>query len=395
MTPTPDAAVFHARLKLNLVNGLGPILTQRLEESLGSAEAICDASVQQLSGVQGIGRKKAEMIRRSLDETDVDRELALIAEFGVNVVSIHDEAYPALLRHIIDPPPLLYVRGTLERTDALGLAIVGSRRCTAYGREQADRMAALGSQAGLTIISGGAYGIDAAAHRATLRVQGRTIAVVGCGLARCYPADHAELFTQIADSGAVVSEFPMTTPPIADNFPRRNRIISGLSLGVLVIEAAQRSGALITARLAAEEHHREVMALPGRVDSAASVGCHKILREGWASLVTSPADVLDALGEAGQTLKAAMTESRGSDASEGTAKEKDHAATEKSSSDCENLPTDTRKVLDAIPCEPLSIDEVCRATGLGVPAVQGHLTQLQLTGHIERLPANQVRRRRG
>jgi DNA processing protein len=200
------------------------------------------------------------------------------------------------------------VRGRFEPGDRLSVAVVGSRKCTAYGRDQAGRLSALLSQAGLTIVSGGAMGIDGEAHRAALRVNGRTVVIAGCGLSQHYPTDHELLFNKIVESGAgvLVSEFPMDTPPSAGNFPRRNRIISGMSLGVLVIEAALRSGALITARLAAEEHHREVMALPGRVDSPASAGCHKAIREGWAALVTNHADVLTQLDASSQLVRGTL-----------------------------------------------------------------------------------------
>jgi len=270
----------------------------------------------------------------------------------------------------------------LERRDSLGLAMVGARRCTAYGREQAERLAGLCAQSGLTIISGGARGIDSAAHRAAMRVHGRTLAVLGSGLANPYPKENAELFDQIAaEHGAVISELPMNAAPIAENFPRRNRIISGLSLGVLVVEAANRSGALITARLASEEHHREVLALPGRVDSTASAGCHRIIREGWATLVTNAADILDALGEAGQTLKAAMLET-----------ENEHSSDDPTPAT--NLPAEQKTLFDALDSEPVTMDQLCSRSGLSIAQVQAQLTPLQLAGHIERLPGNRVRRRR-
>jgi len=374
--------VTEARVRLAMVSGLGPKLTRRLEEAFDSPIDICDASIRELQQVEGIGRKKADLIRRGLDEADLEHELHLIESQNVKLIAYEDDDYPALLRHIIDPPPLLYVRGELERRDGLALAIVGSRKCTHYGREQADRMASLCSQAGLTIVSGGAAGIDTAAHRAALRVKGRTIVVLGCGLGQCYPPENKQLFGQVArGGGAVISELPMTTPPMAENFPARNRIISGLSLGVLVVEASRRSGASITARLAAEEHHREVMALPGRVDSPASEGCHRMIRESWATLVTGPADVLDCLGEAGQTLKAALDET-------------DNADAEPDTQDVSNLEGDAARIYQAVPREPISIDGLCAETGLAVATIQSHLMRMQLSGLIDRLPANQVCRKR-
>lgn len=374
--------VVEARLRLALTAGLGPVLTRRLVEACGGIVEASEASVATLSSVKGISNRKAEDIRRSMHEADVEGERRLIESQGVTLIGIDEAAYPPLLRHIDDPPPLLYVRGTLERADGLALAMVGARKCTQYGREQADRLAGLLSQAGLTIISGGARGIDSAAHAAAMRSGGRTVAVLGCGLGQCYPPENKELFGQIArGGGAVISELPMRTPPLADNFPARNRIISGLSLGVLVIEASARSGATITARLAAEEHHREVMALPGRVDSPASAGCHRMIREGWATLVTSPADILECLGEAGQTLKAALDESPAEE------------TTADSSPKMHNLSGDIAHIYEKLTVSPMSLDDLCGLTNLPIATLQSHLMQLQLTGLVERLPANRVRRR--
>jgi DNA processing protein len=268
---------------------------------------VLQATPAALALIPGISQTKAlSFCNHWQSDEPVLAEMLLVEQHGVSLLSIEDEGYPKLLKWINDPPPLLYVKGRFAEEDALGLAIVGARKCTRYGREMADRFAAGCSQLGLTIISGGAYGIDAAAHQAALRIKGRTIAVIGNGLAKPYPDAHRDLFDAIVTSGcgAVISEFPMTTSPRPENFPARNRIISGLSLGTLVIEAANRSGALITARLAAEDHGREVMAVPGPVDSAMSEGCHRIIREGWATLVTKPAEVLENLGEAGQLLQA-------------------------------------------------------------------------------------------
>lgn len=376
-----------ALLTLTLAKGLGPILTLRCIRKIGSAQGVLAAKASELAGVQGLSRQAALEVRRSLDELSDGRKLGeekgLLEKWGASVLAIDDEAYPLSLRHIIDPPPLLYVRGQLRREDALALAIVGARRCTHYGREQADRLAALCAQMGLCIVSGGAYGIDAAAHRAALRAGGRTIAVLGSGLAKPYPPDHAELFDQIvACGGAVVSELPMEFPAMAENFPRRNRIISGLSLGVLVIEAALRSGALITARVAAEEHHREVMALPGRVDSPASAGCHRMIREGWATLVTTLEDILDALGETGQLLRAGL------ERRDGGVRTAAGPATL-----FENALTDSqRKVLDAL-FEPADLDVLAQRTGMPVALIQAELTVLEIRGMIGREGGKLHRRR--
>lgn len=356
-------------LRLTLTSGLGPITIAKAAEALGGFESVVHASAADLkaAGVRG-----AERIRRNMDDVDVEPELQRVREHGVTLIGIDEPAYPKSLRFINDPPPLLYVRGELTEQDNLALAIVGARRCTAYGREQADRFGAAAAQAGLCIISGGAYGIDAAAHRAALRAGGRTVAVLGSGHAKPYPAEHRELFDAIADGrGAVISEFPMLTDPRAEHFPRRNRLVSGMALGVLVIEAAHRSGALITARLAAEDHGREVMALPGRVDSQASAGCHKIIREGWATLVTSIADVLDALGETGTLLQAG---------------EDEPAPVEMTFTDVQ------RKIVDALIDEP-AMDALAAATGLAVSTLQAELTMLEIRGAVVRRNGKFVRKK--
>lgn len=380
-----------ARLRLTLADGLGPITIARLLTHFGGPIEAVNAGVRELTQVEGVGQAKARAVRRAVDEADVEAEWRAIDAAGVSLIAVDDPAYPTLLKHIHDPPPLLYVRGEMTRHDALGLAIVGSRRCTAYGQEQAERLAAGAAQAGLTIISGGARGIDASAHRGALRVKGRTIAVMGAGLADCYPPEHRELFGRIADQGAVISEFPMTTPPIPQNFPRRNRLISGLSLGVLVVEAANRSGALITARLAAEEHHREVMALPGRVDSPASAGCHKIIREGWASLVTGGADILDALGETGQALRQA-TEPGDTEAGDGSAEAANESETAPVA--VATLTETQRRLWDAIGTDPTDLDAVARQTQLPVGTLQAELTMLELRGLIRRVGGNKARRKK-
>jgi len=382
-----------ALLILTLCPGLGATLTARAIETLGSPGRVVGASAEQLQRVKGIGGKQADTIARGLarlsDGQALAQEKQLLAQFNTRALPLGHPDYPALLRHTPDPPPLLYVRGEIKDEDGLSLAIVGSRKCTAYGKEQAGRFAAYAADAGLTVVSGGAYGIDAAAHHAALRVKGRTIAVLGSGIARPYPSEHAELFDRIAEpgdktgtgcgagNGAVVSEFPMTTAPQAQNFPRRNRVISGLSLGTLVVEAAKRSGALITARLAAEDHGREVMALPGRVDSPASAGCNKIIRDGWATLVTSGADVLDQLGDAGRLLKQAAEEQAGKKPGSNGLFEKEKPV--KSA----GLTRDQQRVLDVVNDDD-SVEAIAVRAGLPIHTVQSTLTILEMRRLVAR-----------
>ncbi|MFA9476745.1 DNA-processing protein DprA [Phycisphaerales bacterium AB-hyl4] len=392
----PDAPR-RALLTLLLTPGFGPTRVNRCIEAFGSAEAALGVTADKLARVQGIGpgktsSKLAAALADTLAGDAVDRELEQVDKAGVALLGINDASYPRLLKHIPDPPPLLWVRGRLRDDDALALGVVGSRRCTHYGREQAERLSYQCAEAGLCIVSGGAYGIDAASHRGALRAKGRTIAVLGSGLAKPYPKEHIDLFAEIVASdgehGAVISEFPTQTPPTAENFPRRNRIVSGLSLGVLVVEAARRSGALITARLCVEEHGRELLVLPGRVDSPASEGCHKMIREGWATLVTNAADILDGLGEAGQLIKANLNDEDAPSESDASA----DATADNNGSLFERNLTDTQTSIVKVLAEPCSLDQVAAHTGLPVQTIQADLTMLEIRGAIQRRGGLFVRR---
>jgi DNA processing protein len=284
-------------LTLSLTPGIGPILARRIVDATGSATAACEASIATLRNIEGIGTARADKIGAGLRSArdKAAEQLARAAAAGASVICPDDDAYPFLLREIPDPPCVLFVKGTFEPRDLQAVAIVGSRKCSFYGREQAERFAALMAGSGVCVISGGARGIDSAAHRGALsHPHGRTIAVLGSGVDVPYPPENAKLFEQIAARGAVVSEYPMGTPPTPENFPKRNRIVSGMSRGVLVVEADERSGALITARQAIDDHNRIVFALPGRVDTATSAGPHKLIRDG-ATLVRNLEDILEEL----------------------------------------------------------------------------------------------------
>ena len=376
-------------LQLSLTSGIGPILIGRIVALKGSAEAALSVSVQELQTVEGIGIAKArtifEAMKRAAGDTETQLKRAL--EEGATLVCPDDESFPPLLREIPDPPSVLYCIGRFEPRDLNSVAIVGSRRCSHYGREQAERFASLLAGAGFTVSSGGARGIDSAAHRGALRhPMGRTIAVLGSGLDVTYPPENKDLFKEIAGRGVVASEFPFGTPPNAENFPRRNRIVSGMSRGVLVIEADVRSGALITARQANEEHNRPVFAVPGRVDNAMSAGPHLLIRDG-AILTSSLEDIVEGLGPLpdGVSQPTLFGEIDGH-SSEGTPEEemKTDATTRPASTFTINNERQGL-VLKQIGADPVGVDEIIERSGLEAPLVLQELTFLTLRGLVKRI----------
>jgi DNA processing protein len=290
---SPDSQLLRDHLTLALVPGLGPRLTKALLAHFGSVEAIRAASADQLQQVPHIGQKTAAAFHRALREVDVDAELARMRQHRVRAVVQGMAEYPVMLAQIPDPPYLFYIRGSILPGDANAIAIVGSRQCTAYGRRVTETLAEGLVRAGYTIISGLARGIDGFAHRAAVRAGGRTIAVLPSGLGNIYPPEHAELAEDIEGCGALVSEVPMLAEPQAGSFHARNRIISGLARAVIIVEAGERSGALITANHAAEQG-RDVFGVPGPVDSQASVGVNSLLRQG-VRLIRGVNDVLEDL----------------------------------------------------------------------------------------------------
>jgi DNA processing protein len=259
-------------LRLSMVSGVGPKTRKAILDRFGSARAALAAAPSALREVPGVGPKLAQSIVAANGEVDVEAEIALCREHGIDILIESHAAYPRSLREIHDPPGVLFVRGTLKPDDALAIGIVGTRHATQYGLRQAERLAGALARAGLTIVSGLARGIDAAAHRGAMAAGGRTIGVLASGVMNIYPPEHDQLAEEVAAQGALLSELPPRSKPLAGTFPQRNRLISGLSLGVIVVEAADRSGALITARHAMEQG-REVFAVPGNVDTRASRGC--------------------------------------------------------------------------------------------------------------------------
>ena len=280
-------------MALTRVHGVGGVTANRLIEHFGSARAVFDAGISKFEGLKGIRVNAVKGIAAFKEWEEIDRELDRANRLGISIITIQDSRYPRNLLNIPSPPLILYVMGSLSAADEAAIAVVGSRDPSSYGLEMADKFSTYFAREGLAVVSGLARGIDTAAHKSALRAGGRTIAVLGCGIDVVYPPESSKLFRQIADYGALVSEFPLGTQPDAINFPRRNRIISGLSLGVLVVEAALKSGSLITASYAAEQG-RDVYVIPGNINSARSKGSNRLINEG-AMLVDTPGTILEDL----------------------------------------------------------------------------------------------------
>ncbi|MEX0703922.1 MAG: DNA-processing protein DprA [Planctomycetales bacterium] len=356
-------------LRLNLVPGVGPRTLQALLERFATPAGIFAARPEELRQVDGIGPKVAAAIVNSDFHLEARRERERCRDLGVELLLAGSEGYPRLLQEIFDPPGVLYFRGTREPRDDLAIAIVGARRCTHYGRQQAERFAGTLARAGMTVVSGLARGIDAAAHRGALAAGGRTIAVLATGVATIYPPEHVELADEVIASGALVSESPLDQRPMPGLFPQRNRIISGLSAGVIIVEASRKSGALHTARHAMEQG-RDVFAIPGSIDSLASEGCHDLIRDGVA-LVRTPDDVLEALGPLISPVQRA-------------AGEEIHSPRELTLNEQE------RTVLDLVQLVPRHTDEVLRDTDLEPSRVLATLTILEMKRMVRRLPGGYV-----
>jgi len=356
-------------LRLSLISGVGPRIRKALLERFGSARAVFAAAPSELRALQGVGPKLTQKIAQAEQEIDVEAEIALCREHGIDILTEGHAAYPRALREIHDPPGVLFVRGRLMPNDALAIGIVGTRHGSQYGLRQAERLAGGLARAGLCVISGLARGIDSAAHRGALAAGGRTIAVLASGVMNIYPPEHDKLAEAIAAQGALVSESPPRAQPLAGTFPQRNRLISGLSLGVIVVEAAERSGALITARHAMEQG-REVFAVPGNVDSRASRGCHQLIRDG-AKLVESADDVLEELGP--------LVEATPRDDGQVI-----HHPAELLLNELE------QQVLSAIRGEATPIDQIIAQSGLPVPQVLSTISVLEMRHLIRRLSGTTV-----
>lgn len=360
-----------AALVLQSIKGLGLSELLVLLEVCGSLEHILQADLQTL---HRISKKASSLLARyqqypDKNENDAYTVVERCVQAGVTLLPITDDRYPALLKETARPPLLLFVRGDVELLNLPQIAIVGSRNASRSGLDSAREFARALAAGGFVVTSGLALGIDAAAHSGALE-QGKTIGVIGCGIDRCYPRRNESLYRQIEVSGgAVVSEFLLGTPPLAQNFPRRNRIISGMSTGVLVIEAALKSGSLITARQAMEEN-REVFAMPGSIHNPLARGCHQLIKQG-ATLVESTSDIVEQLGGALAHFQSV--------ANEGVA-------------DCSvSLSDDEQRMLEAIGYDPVDMDALVAVTGLSVVDINRQLLALELAGLIENRAGSFVR----
>ncbi len=378
----PNSVDIEKWLKLIRADGVGSTTFAKLIGRFGSIDKALGASVSGLVKVEGIGYKTGERIAATREKFDADGELELARKLGVWIINLEDKRYPALLKRIYDPPPVIYIKGSLERGDSLAISIVGTRGCSLYGQEQASRLAHLLASAGFTICSGMARGIDTAAHHGALSAEGRTIAVQGCGLSRVFPPENSKLFGLISGSGACISELPLRYEPKAENFPPRNRIIAGLSLGVIVIEAAQNSGALITAR-AAVDNNREVMAVPGKIDSPLSKGGHRLIKDG-ARLVESVEDVMEALGYIGEQIKEHVSEA----AEKAVKRTKEKVKTPLFARGGLKLSGHEKRIYDYLNREPMHVDKIIIETDLPAGSINAGLISLQLKGLVRQLPGN-------
>jgi DNA processing protein len=355
-----------ALVALNLVEHVGPVRVRQLLEHFGEAPAILRASRQQLAQVRGIGDDTAEAISQWEKTVDLAVEMKRIADFGCRIVVQDDPEYPELLRQIYDPPIVLYVKGDLGAKDKNSVAMVGSRLTTHYGVETARKLAYQLAYLGVTVVSGGARGIDTAAHQGALSGKGRTIAVLGTGINLVAPPENAKLFEQVAANGALVTQFPFNRPADKQSFPIRNRIVAGMTLGTVVVEANLTSGALITSNFA-NEYGRQVFAVPGRIDSPRSKGCHDLIKKG-AKLCEGVEDILSEF----EYLFPPSNRPAAPGASSALP-----AAT---------LTEQEQRVYDALDHEEISIDDVIRKSGLPPSAVSVALLSLEMKRLVRQLP---------
>jgi DNA processing protein len=369
-------------IALKSVEELGCVGFRNLLAAFSSPRMVFTAPAPILQAIPGIGLKTADHIRSFSDWQTTEREIARARTLGVAIVTCQDPLYPRNLLNTYDYPPYLYVKGSLQAGEN-AVAVVGSRLASAYGRFVTEKFSRELALKGFTVVSGLARGIDAAAHRGALAGKGRTIAVLGCGLDIVYPSENEALANDVAAQGAVVSEFPFGTPPNAPNFPARNRIISGISLGVVVVEAGEKSGSLITARIAAEQG-RSVFAVPGAIESAGSRGTHRLIKQG-AKLVENVEDILEEiLPQAGIVFRQPEPLSNPAVAS-ATLLPKGNAS-DSPAVGSEDLGDREKTLLALISRNPIEIDTLITVSGLPAGEVQSGLLVLELAGRIRQMP---------
>ena len=390
-------------IHLNMIQGVGLKTVQVLRDVFGSAERALQATSEELRKTEQLSPTMRDLLSRKPVQYPIERELELIHEYGCQVVTLYDDAYPSRLKEIDTPPVVLYIRGELTTEDTLSISLVGSRDAKDYGRKVGYRLSYQLAQRGLTVVSGLAKGIDTSAHRGTLEAGGRTIAVMGSGLSFIYPAANSALAEKITASGALISEFPMGVKPKPRNFPRRNRIISGLTLGTVVVEASNRSGALITARLAGEQG-REVFAVPGEIFSELSTGTHKLINNG-AKLINTVDDLLSELPPyvlnqiQSQSLTASVPDMETESSQEPPVEKPDtkskavqpprEVPQPVQSTPPPDLTPDEKTVFDAIKVPASHIDTIVRTTQLPIGQVSSVLLMLELKGIVQQLPGKQ------
>jgi DNA processing protein len=355
-----------ALVALNMVEHVGPVRVRQLLEHFGDAPSILRASRQQLHQVRGIGEDTAEAIARWEKTVDLAGEIQRIADYGCQILTQADAEYPESLRQIYDPPIVLYVKGQLTAKDKNAVALVGSRQTTHYGLEVARKLAYQLAYVGVTVVSGGARGIDTAAHQGALTAKGRTVAVLGTGINIIFPPENADLFERIAAQGAVVTQFSFHRNADKQSFPIRNRIVAGMTLGTVVVEANLTSGALITANFATE-YGRQIFAVPGRIDSPRSKGCHELIKKG-AKLCESAEDILSEFEYLFPPSNRAA------------------APNETGVLPSIELSENEQKIYDTLGREEISIDEVIRHSGLPSSAVSVALLSLEMKRLVKQLP---------
>jgi DNA processing protein len=356
-------------IALKSIAGIGNIAFTALVDKFGSLPSIFKTPASQLTEINGITKKMAADINKFKDWDKINHDLEFLNKNEINIITYQDDYYPAKLINIYDRPPFLYVRGSLTKDD-INIAIVGSRMASTYGKYTTERISGELARKGLTIVSGLARGIDSAAHRGALAAQGRTIAVLGSGLDVIYPPENKKLFADIIQSGAVISEFPLGTPPRSANFPTRNRIISGISYGVLVVEAGEKSGSLITSRLALEQG-REVFAVPGSIDAASSRGTNKLIKQG-AKLIENADDIIEEIWPQLEKKPFPST----SAPTQQTKKIKKN----------KNLNAIEQQIIDLISNKHIHVDELISASGLSPADILSTLMALELKGLVKQHP---------